>query len=284
MDFVKKKLVFVHNKNYSQTFCCVDMNSHTSNDRYAPNDIVNTAIGSDDTDVSLFLNHMVPLLDDKHCTNLNLTLVIPISSGSSRMSPQFKRTIEIQIGTLISSLSYIRNLESFKLCVTTGADQRYVEDHRSINPGKSLSLFQISIGNFYHPMLETLTLSVTAPNCHVCFKSIIAPFLESFVTHFTVPCANNRNCGFETDSNAVECQSCQRDNDCLVQGLEYNDADASGSFWDFDAIEPGVFKALSPFFSQMDEQYIGNLKHVTIFCDHVVDTIPRFDVEIPSDW
>jgi len=68
----------------------------------------------------LFTDHIVPLLDSQNCSELNLTMTIPLASIIAQMHPDFRRKLEIQIGSLMSSLSYIRCLQSLTVRIAPG--------------------------------------------------------------------------------------------------------------------------------------------------------------------
>ena len=283
MDELAKRLCFVHNKTYSQTFCRVDMTHQHRRSNQSQKETLSSPTTSFDTiqDWMLFTNHIVPLLDSHNCFELNLTMTIPPASIISRMPQDLRRKLEIQIGSLISSLSYIRGLQSLSIRITP-ADNHSNDSLGFI--GNCPASVQLCLGHMYHLSLETFSLSVNCPNCHTRFQSIVTPSLVSFVTHFTFRCQNNRTCGSEPLTDFSECHANNPLDECVVQGLFYMVEEETGTFWDFETTSPGIFRALPAFFSQMEEQYLGNLNHVTIHCDHVVDVTPRFDIIYPVNW
>jgi len=294
MDTVKQKLLFIHDKSYTQTFCRVSIVSISKNitsklattpvstpSKNTTTTTTPASFNNSDTDVTLFLNHIIPLLDRKYCTNINLTLLIPPSHVILDMSVKRKRELEIQIGIVLSSLSYVRHLASLTIKIGVGCIK---PDHKCVLSESTQSLVQLCLGNINVRKVETMSISVTVPNCHACFNSIVAPALTSFTTHFTNRCLNDRMCGYENGIDAQECNVIHNDNCLLVQGLEYNDFDLPGTAWNFNVTTPGIFHVLPYNFFQLDDQKFTNLSLVTIHCDHIIDTVPRCEIDIPSDW
>jgi len=97
MEDLAKRLCFVYHKTYTQTFCCIDMTPHAINNNilskhgsstddqhqhsrsHQSENVTLSPTTSIDTiqDWMLFTNHIVPLLDSKNCSELNLTMIIP---------------------------------------------------------------------------------------------------------------------------------------------------------------------------------------------------------------